>query len=219
MALMIFDIDGTILNGDSNDQFFKCLLDHRIIDESFLEFNKTAGEKFYQGTLDILGYYRYVIKPIAGKTEDELRDVLTDYRENYLKNKIAPAASELIRKYHSEGHMIILASATMDLLVKQTAMLVGADDYIATRIKYDDKNRIIDVYPDFCHQEGKRKRLLKLCSERNLDLKGSHGYGDTINDLAMLQTVETAHVVNPGKYNANMVNIAREKNWDILSFK
>lgn len=218
MALKIFDIDGTILRGDSNDQFFKCLIDHKIITPDYMDFNREAGARFYSGTLDILEYYRYVIKPIAGKTEAELKDLLDDYRENYLKPHVYPKAQELISRFRNEGHVIILASATMDLLVKQTAELVGADFFISTRVKYDEEGRIRDVYPDFCHQEGKRARLKALCQEKGLNLKDSSGYGDTINDIPLLETVDHAFVANPSVHSEKLLHIAAERKWQTIRF-
>ena len=218
MALRVFDIDGTILNGDSNDQFFKCLINHGIIQPEYLDFNREAGILFRNGTLNILEYYRYVIRPIAGRTEKELEELLTDYRENYLKPRIYRKAAELITRFKAEGHVVILASATMDLLVKQTAAQLGADYFISTRVKYDGNERIIDVHSDFCHQDGKRTRLLALCHEKGLDLKDSCGYGDTINDVHLLETVEHAFVANPGKHSEKLLQIAAQRGWQTINF-
>ena len=218
MALRVFDIDGTILNGDSNDQFFKCLIDHGVIQPEYLGFNREAGILFRNGTLNILEYYRYVIRPIAGKTEKDLEEILTDYRENYLRPRVYPKAMSLIEHYKSEGHTVVLASATMDLLVKQTASVVNADYFISTRVKYDEDGRIFDVYPDFCHQEGKRTRLQSLCRENALSLKDSIGYGDTVNDIPLLETVERAFIVNPGKHSEKLLMTAEKNGWQTILF-
>ena len=201
MALRVFDIDGTILNGDSNDQFFKCLINHGIIQPEYLDFNREAGILFRNGTLNILEYYRYVIRPIAGKTEKDLEELLTDYRENYLKPRVYPKAMSLIEHYKSEGHTVVLA-----------------DYFISTRVKYDEDGRIFDVYPDFCHQEGKRTRLQSLCRENALSLKDSIGYGDTVNDIPLLETVERAFIVNPGKHSEKLLMTAEKNGWQTILF-
>lgn len=218
MALMVYDVDGTVLRGDSNDLFFRCLIRRGVITPDYLSFNRRAGEMFVNGTLDIGRYYGYVIAVVKGRTEEELGDLLTDYRENWLRPRVSPQAAALIASQRAEGHAVILASATIDLLVRQTARILGADGFVCTRVRYDAAGRVLDVYPDYCHREGKRERLLAFCRERNLDLRGSRGYGDTVNDVPLLETVERAFVANPGSYNRNLCEIAARRGWEIVHF-
>lgn len=218
MKLAIFDLDGTLICGDSSSLFLDSLCDKKLITPEFRHTDDNLIEQFFKGTLDIRSYYTYSLTPIVGKTTSELAEILHDYIESYIRPVVYPKALELIRKYQNEGTIVIIASATTDLIVETIAKhIFKVDNVIATRMVYDQNGKITgEVYPNISHQEGKAKRILELCQQRGWNLADSDSYGDSINDVAMLEITTRPHAVNA---NEGLLKIARVRNWAIENFE
>ncbi|MGN1393609.1 MAG: HAD family hydrolase [Succinivibrionaceae bacterium] len=218
MALVFFDLDGTLIKGDSNSLFFKCLVKHSLMDKSFLDLDQKLLENFYAGTLDIRSYYEFILQPLQNKTIKDLEMALTDYYTNFIPPYLYQDGINLIKKHQQNKDKVIIVSATLDLLVENIALkCLGADGYISTRVEYSHKGKITGkVYPDICHQIGKAHRIKQYCQTNNLDLSDSISYGDTINDIPMLECTSKAIATNP---QSNLKSIALKNGWEILNFE
>lgn len=220
MGIALFDLDGTIINGDSNSLFMKCLKKHGL-SPTIKNTNPNEPsmlQQFFDGTLDIFKYYEMFLSSIKGYTLEELEPIINEYLNDYLKPNVYQESLDLIREYKRKHHKVIIVSATTEIIVRPIATRVlEADDFISTRAVFDENGRITGtVYPDISHQEGKVKRLKALCQEKNYDLTDSHGYGDSINDLPMLEYVTHPHIVNA---HPTLLKIGKDRGWDIIDFK
>jgi|SRR5574344_94624 HAD superfamily hydrolase (TIGR01490 family) len=217
MKIAIFDLDGTLICGDSTSLFLDCLLDKGIITEEFRKKDDGLIAEFFKGTLDIVSYYHYALTPLIGKNKNDLADIINDYLLNYIQPIVYPEAFKLINEYKALGAEIIIASATIDLIVTSIAnKIFNISNIIATRIVYDDKGCITgNVYPDISHQAGKAIRIKELCKQKGWELIDSDGYGDSINDLEMLEITTNPHATNANKA---LENVAKTRNWEIINF-
>src|SRR5574344_1381748 len=180
MKIAIFDLDGTLICGDSTSLFLDCLLDKGIITEEFRKKDDGLIAEFFKGTLDIVSYYHYALTPLIGKNKNDLADIINDYLLNYIQPIVYPEAFKLINEYKALGAEIIIASATIDLIVTSKA-----------------------------------KRIKELCKQKGWELIDSDGYGDSINDLEMLEITTNPHVTNANKA---LENVAKTRNWEIINF-
>lgn len=216
MRIAVFDLDGTVINGDSVTMFLDTMLEHNIIDKDYRKQDDGLLELFYQGQVDIMAYYRFVLKPLIGKTPEQLAPLLDDFVNNKVLPTVYPKAKKLIKSKLLQDEIVIIASATTDILVERIAHALGIKYFVATKVLYDNKHRITgEVDPLICHQEGKVEHLNELCNKMGWNLSNSEGYGDSVNDIAMLKATTTPYAVCP---KGAMLNYAIKHNIPVLNF-
>ncbi len=198
MALAFFDMDGTVLESDSNEIFFKFLMQQGIITEDFL---KPLGEfqrRYYEGTLSIEEFILYAVEPMFKFSKQERESIVKQCVEKYLYPNIKPGAFKAIDFHKKRGDTVIMVSATVDYLVKEVARSAGIQHIIAASIKQDDDGRLLKEFSDpVPYQQGKVLRINKFIKEHRQSLADSYGYGDSINDKQMLLMCEHRFAVDP----------------------
>lgn len=197
MALAFFDLDGTILNGDSNELFFSYLLEQGVIDNDFLKPLATFQKLYYEGVLKIDDFVLYATKPLLKMSKAE-RDALID---GALKEKLAPhikaKAKEAVQYHKEKGDRVLVVSATVDYLVRPVANAIGVTDVIAAPVALDAEGRLTQALTDVTpYQENKVVRINKFLANEHLSLEGSCAYGDSINDVQMLLMCQNRFAVD-----------------------
>ncbi len=216
MRLAFFDLDGTLLHGDSVTLYLDFLLAKGLITPEYRKLDDGLLEEFFQGRLDVMKYYTFALEPLAGKTRAELASLLHEYVTQWIKPKIYPQAQELIASHQQQGDLVAIVSATCDLMVTPIAKeIFQIEHVIASQVIYQNDMLTAQVDPNISHQAGKAKRIKEFCALHHLDLSDSISYGDSINDLQMLETTSKACVVNP---HHKLLQIAQQRHWQILHF-
>ena len=215
--LAVFDMDGTLLEGDSVTAYLNCLNRNGLIPEDFRKDEQKYKDQFLNGTLDIGFFYRHVLSPLRGWSRSRIQEFMTGMTATDIAPLIYPEGRKLIARLQQEGFRVIIVSATFDLIVRAVARdIFGVSDIIATATEF--RNEVFTGEPllPYSHQEGKALLLKKTLSENGWSLKDSQGWGDTVNDIAMLSLVEQAHAVNArGKFR----DYARSHGWELLEFR
>ena len=215
MALAIFDLDHTLLSGDSDHSWGQYLVDRKLVDP---EENKRRNDYFYEqykaGTLDIHEFLAFALKPL---TEHPLEMMLTE-REQFLKERIEPLISQksrdLIQKHKDQGDALLIITATNGFVTHPIAELLGIDDIIAPEPEFVDgayTGGIVGI-PSFQH--GKVTRLNSWLEEQQLTLEGSYFYSDSHNDLPLLEIVDNPVAVDPDD---TLKAKAEQQGWPIIS--
>ena len=223
MALAIFDLDNTLLAGDSDHAFGDFLITQNLVDPIL---HRDQNDAFYQqyknGGLDMVAYTEFAVSPIKGM-ERAKRDALHAlFMQNFIEAMMLPASKALIAEHKSKGDFCLIMTATNRFVTEPIAHYLGVDGLIATELELVD-----DLYtgklsgaPNF--QDGKVQHLELWLKTRNvtgqtsLDLKGSTFYSDSFNDLPLLEYVETAIAVDPDD---TLRKIAQERQWKIMSLR
>lgn len=216
--LAFFDLDGTLIQGDSVSLFMHCLKDVGLTDDLHCIGDKKLLDQFYAGKLDIMKYYRFALQPLYLKTIKDLEQTIELYLTSYVSSHLYKEALDKIEELRSQNYKIIIVSATYDIVVKAIAeRFFKADHVIATRVMYNPQGQILcDVYKDISHQYGKVLRIKELCQNFNYSLDNSIAFGDSVNDIPMLELAFTAIVINPA---GNMAVEAKKRKWKILKWQ
>ena len=217
MTLAIFDLDNTLIAGDSDHAWGQFLADKGIVDAE--EYRK-ANDQFYQdyldGKLDMTRYLEFSLAPLAAHPIENL----LQWREQFITERIKPLmldkAQKLVSSHRDQGHFILIITATNRFVTEPIAEHLGVDHLIATDPEIIDNQYTgaISGIPSF--KEGKVTRLKNWLKEQDYNLEGSYFYSDSHNDIPLLDIVETPIAVDP---DATLASHAKENNWKIMSLR
>ena len=217
MALALFDLDNTLLDGDS-DYLWGCFLaEHGIVDaEAYESENQRFYDQYLEGSLDIHEFLRFQLKPLA----THKRAQLEAWREQYLVEKIdpilLPRARALLDKHRAQGDQLLIITATNRFITEPIAKRYGVDQLLATEpeIVAGEYTGAVNGTP--CFQAGKVEQLHNWLEKENQTLEGSWFYSDSHNDLPLLEQVEYPVAVDPDD---KLKSHARAMGWPITSLR
>ena len=212
--LAIFDLDNTILNGDSDYSMINYLVDINLLDEVAKLRNDEFIQDYQQGQLDFNQYTNFALKPYVGKTSDEINEIMLPFVETIIEPMINIFALKLIHDHHDKGHTILLASATNELIVKPIAQRLDIQNVIGTKVEFEDQKCTGEFIPPSALGAGKLKLVESWMQAHQYDdFSGVTFYSDSINDLPLMEVVEFPKAVNP---DIKLEAIANERDWEVI---
>lgn len=217
MALAIFDLDNTLLAGDSDHAWGEFLCDKGIVDR---EVYREANDRFYQlykeGSLNIFEFLEFALKPLAAHSTEQLNAWHREFMQEAIEPMMLPAATALLEKHRSAGDHLMIITATNRFVTGPIAERLGVDTLLATEPEMVDGRYTGRVTDTPCFQDGKVVRLNRWLNENNATLEGSSFYSDSINDLHLLEEVDTPVAVNPDE---RLGALAKARGWPILDLR
>lgn len=218
MALAIFDLDNTLLAGDSDHLWGEFVIEKGIVDA---ETHRRQNDQFYQdycaGKLDIYAYQRFALAPLVGRNPEVLAQWHQEFMQRYIEPIILPMGEAAIAKHQDQGDTLMIITATNTFVTGPIAKRLGVKILLGTEPEVDDKGfytgNIVDI-PTF--QAGKVKRLEQWMQENGADLSGSWFYSDSHNDIPLLEKVDYPIAVDPDE---KLRTHAAQKGWEITSFR
>jgi len=217
MALALFDLDKTLLNGDSDFEWGQFLVKKKIVDEEeYAKANKYFYEEYQRGTLDIVEFSAFSFKPLSELDLSRLKELHAEFMQTIIIPMIRNQSQATIDKHHAQGDISIMITATNSFIPQPIANHFGIQHLIATEPKIINDNYTTEIEGTPCFQEGKVIRLNEWMKANNADLQGSYLYSDSMNDLPLLETVENPIAVQPDEI---LMTIAKERNWPIISLE
>lgn len=217
MSLAIFDLDNTLLAGDSDYEWGQFLVRRGIVDgETYEQANRSFYEQYKAGTLDIHEFARFAFRPLA---ENRLEDLLA-WREDFMREQIAPIilpkARELLARHRERGETLMIITATNRFVTEPIAAELGVDHLLATDPEFRDGRYTGEIAGIPCFQTGKVRRLEAWLAEHGETLTGSHFYSDSHNDLPLLERVDHPVAVDA---DVTLTGIAGERGWHQMSLR
>lgn len=217
MALAIFDLDNTLLDGDSDYLWGRFLVSRGIVDcERYERENDRFYRDYRDGTLDIEEFLRFSLEPLRRHP----RDLLERLREQFVREQIAPimlaAARELIARHRAAGDTLMIITATNAFVTAPIAAGFGIEHLIATLPAEENGRFTGEVAGIPAFRDGKVRRLEQWLDEQGGDLTGSSFYSDSHNDLPLLERVERPVAVDP---DPRLLETAVSRGWAILSLR
>lgn len=217
MALALFDLDKTLLDGDSDFEWGQFLVKKKLVDEEEYEnANTYFYEEYQRGTLDIVEFTAFSFKPLSELGLPKLKILHEEFMQSVIIPMIRSQSQTTIDKHHNQGDTSIMITATNSFITQPIADYFGIQHLIATEPKIIDGNYTTEIEGTPCFQEGKVTRLNEWMKSNNETLEGSYLYSDSMNDLSLLRAVEFPIAVQPDE---TLKAIAKEHNWPIISLQ
>jgi HAD superfamily hydrolase (TIGR01490 family) len=213
-ALVIFDLDNTILNGDSDYAMINYLVHTQALDESAGKQNQIFIEDYQRGELDFDAYTTFALSAYIGMTRTEINEYMRPFVTKVIEPMINTLALKIIHDHGDSGDTILLASATNELIVQPIAKRLDIQNVIGTQVKFINDKCTGEYIPPSALGEGKLQLVQQWMQKNNFyDFSGVTFYSDSINDLPLLEAVDFPKAVNP---DAMLEKISLERGWEII---
>ncbi len=218
MNLALFDLDNTLLAGDSDYAWSQFLIDEGILDRaSFESRNDAYYQQYKEGTLDILEYLAFQATPLVGRSPEELTAWHDKYMEVAVRPMVLPKARALLASHASD--LIAIVTATNDFITAPIARELGVEHLIASDLERQGNRFTGQASGTPAFQEGKIDRVQQWLGEMGRDLSSfnrSTFYSDSHNDIPLLEAVTHPVAVDPD----NILRAhASKRGWTILSLR
>ena len=217
MGLALFDLDNTLIAGDSDHLWGNFLVEEGLVDS---DRHKALNEHYYQqyqkGQLDIDEYLSFALGPMAGMTPEALSLLQNKFLQAHVEPILLDAAFDLLQAHRIKGDILVIITATNTLVAQPIADRLGVEHLIGCEAQlkdgqYTGKPRGV---PSF--GEGKVQRIKAWCAENQTSLEGAVFYSDSNNDLPLLREVTQAVAVDPDDL---LRREAQKSGWEIISLR
>jgi HAD superfamily hydrolase (TIGR01490 family) len=220
MNLALFDLDNTLLAGDSDYQWGQFLIEEGVLDgATHTERNDQFYQDYKDGKLDIMAFLEFQLKPLATHP----RSQLDAWHERYMARKVRPMMTDkaraLIEQHRSAGDLMVVITATNSFVTGPIAREYGVEHLIATdpeQLNGEFTGRVFGT-PSF--QQGKVTRLIEWLSARGQSLQDfaeSWFYSDSHNDLPLMKVVSRPVAVDA---DPQLTEFAKANNWPLMSLR
>lgn len=220
MHLALFDLDNTLLAGDSDFEWAQFLIEQGVLDrEAYEARNQAFYDQYKAGTLDIHEFLDFQLKPLSRHPRSQLEI----WHREFMRRKVLPMVTakgrDLVAKHLREADLVVIVTATNSFVTQPIAREFGVEHLIATepeQIGGEFTGRVAGT-PSF--REGKVARLDAWLASRGLNWKAvvqSWFYSDSLNDLPLLQRVSYPVAVDP---DPTLKSHAQQHGWPVISLR
>jgi len=218
MKLTLFDLDNTLLNGDSDFEWSQFLIQIGVLDRELFEAKNLAFYEHYKaGTLDINEFLDFQLKPLSRHS----RKTLDEWHQQFMREKVAgmitQPARDLVARHLAAGDVCVIITATNSFVTQPIARAFGVEHLIATEPEQKSGEFTGNVADVPCFREGKIIRLDNWLATRGWKLDSfaeSTFYSDSLNDLPLLCKVTRPVAANP---DPTLRKHAEEQGWQIIN--
>lgn len=217
MSLAIFDLDNTLINGDSDHAWNEFLIEQGLVDsEHYRATNDQFYEDYKQGTLDIEKYLTFALAPLTRIDPKQLNQL----HELFMATKIEPLitikAEALVRKHRQQDDTLLIITATNLFVTGPIAKRFGIDNILASEPEKINGRYTGKALGIPCFQEGKVTRLDDWLKTTNISMENSYFYSDSRNDIPLLNKVDNPVAVDADD---SLTALAKEKGWPCISLR
>lgn len=217
MTLAIFDLDNTLIGGDSDNLWGQYLCDRKLVDVAgFAERNDQFYEDYKTGSLDIDAYLRFALGPLKGQSLDELSAWHREFMRTVIQPIMLPKAKALIAEHRAQRHTLLIITATNVFITRPIAEALGINNLLGCEAEIVDGLYTGEPSGVPSYREGKVTRLNEWLAQRGESMEGAYFYSDSQHDLALLDLVDNPVAVDPDD---TLLARAQEAGWPILSLR
>ena len=218
--LALFDLDNTLLAGDSDYNWSLFLIDEGLLDATL---HHDRNEQFYEdyknGCLDIVAFLKFQLQPLAQHSKAFLDTLHEKYMKKVIRPMMTEKAQALVNQHKEHGDLCLVITATNSFVTKPIATAYGIEHLIGTEPEMINGQFTGNVSGVPSFQEGKVTRLNDWLSRRGQkikDFKTSYFYSDSHNDLPLMKLVTHPVAVDA---DAILSNHAEQHGWSIISLR
>lgn len=217
MRLALFDLDNTLLAGDSDHSWGEFLCDTGRVDA--VEY-RARNDAFYAdycaGKLDVVAYQSFTQAILSRTDAAELARWQAEFMTEVIEPIILAKGEALLQQHREAGDKLVIITATNRFITAPIAARLGVDTLLATECGMQDGRYTGQVAGVPCFQGGKVIRLNEWLQQTGHNLDGAYFYSDSRNDLPLLEQVTKPVAVDPDD---TLRAIATERGWPVLSLR
>lgn len=217
VSLAIFDLDNTLIGGDSDHAWGEFLIAQGLVDErSYRRANDGFYHDYQRGELDIEAYLRFALAPLTRYSHAQLQTLHQQFMREVIATLQLPKAQQLLQTHRERGDFLLIITATNAFITAPIAASLGVDALLASEAEIVDGRYTGEPRGIPCFQHGKVERLQQWLRDSDHNLAGSSFYSDSHNDLPLLELVEHPVAVDP---DPTLEQIAASRGWPIISLR
>ena len=217
MKLAIFDLDNTLIAGDSDHLWGEFLIEQGVVDrDTYRRENDRFFQEYRDGTLDIHEFLRFSLQPLSEHPLSRLQTWHRQFMREKIEPILLPAATRLLEKHRQDGAILLIITATNRFVTAPIAERLGVDELLATEPEFRDGAYTGEVIDPPCFRDGKVRRLEQWLKHNGANLAQSWFYSDSHNDLPLLERVSSPVAVDPDE---TLRQHAEMKGWPIISLR
>ncbi|MDZ7783444.1 MAG: HAD family hydrolase [Halioglobus sp.] len=217
MTLAIFDLDNTLIGGDSDHLWGQFVVEQGLVDGAdFAARNDQFHRDYLRGELDILTYLRFALGTLKGQPPA----TLSEWHRRFMRDKIEPIllpkATALLDEHRARGDQLLVVTATNYFITRPIADALGIEHLLACEGEIADGRYTGEPAGVPSYREGKVTRLRQWLRDRDTSLEGAWFYSDSHNDLPLLELVDNPVAVDPDD---ELLRRARQRGWPVISLR
>ena len=217
MTLAIFDLDNTLLAGDSDHLWGEFLVERGIVDaRAYREANDRFYRDYQAGNLNIHEYLDFALDLLRRHPPEQLEQWRREFLDTRIEPIILPAGRDLLDRHRRRGDHLMIITATNDFITAPIAERLEVGTLLATLVERRDGHYTGKATGVPCYREGKVRRLGQWLEETGESLSGGWFYSDSHNDIPLLERVDNPVAVDPDPL---LEETARKRGWHIMSLR
>ena len=217
MGLALFDLDNTLIAGDSDHLWGDFLVSQGRVDATeHKALNAHFYDQYKNGELNIDEYLAFALGPMTGMTKEALVPLQRQFIRDHIEPILLDAAFALLEQHRALGDTLVIITATNTLVTQPIADRLGVEHLIGCEAEiiegcYTGKPTGV---PSFA--QGKVSRIQTWCEENKKSMENAVFYSDSHNDLPLLRTVDRAVAVDPDD---GLREEAVRQGWNVISLR
>ncbi len=220
MDLALFDLDNTLLTGDSDYEWAQFLIERGVLDRAaYEEKNDEFFRQYETGTLDIFEFLDFQLAPLARYPRVQLDAWRAEFMDAKIRPMIAPRARALIQAHRQSGALCAIVTATNSFITAPIARAFAIEHLIATEPEHHGGAFTGKVAGVPCFRDGKLARVEQWLAAEGRPLErfaASWFYSDSHNDLPLLERVSRPVAVDPDD---RLRRLAHSRGWQVISLR
>ena len=218
MNIALFDLDNTLINGDSDHEWGNYLVENNYVDsKSYKEKNNMFFEEYKKGTLCPREFALFSYEPLTKYSYKTLLEI----REKFFKDKILPLilpkAIDLVNHHKKKGDIIAIVTATNSFISKVSANFFQITHLLASEPEFINNKFTGNLQGEPCYQEGKVYKVKEWIKKNNFsNYDEIYFYTDSHNDLQLMEYCTIPVAVDPDE---TLNRISVKNKWEIISLR
>lgn len=217
MKLAIFDLDNTLLDGDSDYAWGEFVVAENLVaQDEYRKKNAAFYEDYKRGELDMTAYQEFALAPLTRFSAEQLKELHRKFMHTVIAGMLLPQARELIAQHRDAGHTLLVITATNRFITEPIVREYGIENLLCTEPEMQGDNYTGKISGEPCYQHGKIHKLEAWLQEKNYSPEYSWFYSDSFNDIPLMEKVDNAIAVNP---DPTLTAHAHAKGWPIIDLR
>ncbi len=220
MELALFDLDNTLLSGDSDYEWAQFLVERGVLERAEYEArNQHFFRQYKEGRLDILEFLEFQLAPLARYPREKLDEWHGEFMRTKIEPMIRAKGMELVQRHLRDKHLCAIVTSTNAFITAPIAREFGVEHLLATELEVKDGRFTGKPSGTPCFREGKVTRLAEWLADQGRTLASFTAiwfYSDSQNDLPLLEHVTHPVAVDPDDV---LRREAGKRGWQVISLE